>query len=816
MAESCPVIGVQALGSEITVQACTPRAVRVRFFGPPVVAEAAYVERTDWPDVAAVPPPPALSGSGQVISTGRLVVQVDDSGAYPQLSVYDEAGRRLFGTPAAGALAREQVTDAATGQARGRVTVQLQRSRSSYDDDVHFYGLGQGGGMQLDRLGTSRLFWNSQVGHGSGVDFGVPLLVASGPIGAYGLFFDTTAMARLDTARGSGGLTLRYEAEASSFDLYILAGPTPADVLEAYAELTGFPSMPPRWALGFLQSTRFFKQTAEIIELAETMRAKQLPCDALIFLSTYGGAMGWNAGVGHVSFHETLWPDPAGTLGRLQDDLGFKVVTHEYPVLHPDAPQYAEAEQRGFLLDVAYPAPAALPTPTDQREAIHQAQRYHENQRFIDFTNPEARVWWWEQHRHLVELGVAGWWLDGGEGPSGPAPLHRGDSTLLHNAFDLYRFRAFAEGEVRDRPDGRPWMLCRSGAAGMQRFGAGSWTGDINTTFTTFAAQPLLGLGLAMSGVPYWGTDIGGFYPSALNGELYARWFQFGTFSPIFRAHGWEVERHLPWAHGPEVEAICKRYLELRMRLLPYIYTLAWAAHTRGQPIMRPLAFQYPADPNVWELGSQYLFGPDLLVAPVTQAGASHWSVYLPEGSWYDYWTSEQHQGGRAVSVAVPLDTVPLFARGGSIIPLGPAMQHTGERPLDNLTLLVYPGAPGQSGSLTLYEDDGVSQAHQSGEHALTAVTSAFDDGATSVEVGATDGVYAGQPASRDLTVRIWQAAQPISVTIQRAGAAVVAVPVAATANGTEPFWRWDEGRWVSVTIPGADVWDTIRVEVRR
>jgi alpha-glucosidase len=814
MADPCPVIGMPALGSTVEVRACTPRAVRIRYFGAPVVAEAAYVERTEWPAVSQVAPPRRLAETGQIISTGHLMVQVDDIGPLPLLAVYDAVGRRLLGTPAVGSLVREEAEDAATGQRRGRVVVQLQRSRTSYDDDVHFYGLGQGGGMQLDRLGTSRLFWNSQVGHASGVDFGVPLLVASGPAGAYGLFFDTTAMARLDTARGSGGLTLRYEAESPSVDVYILAGPTPADVLEAYAELTGFPSMPPRWALGFLQSTRFFKQTDDILDLARTMRAKELPCDALIFLSTYGTSMGWNAGVGHVGFHETLWSDPAATLGVLQDDLGFRTVTHEYPVLHPDAPQCAEAEERGFLLGVAYPAPESLPTPTDQREATHLAQRYHENQRFIDFTNPAARVWWWEQHRHLVELGIAGWWLDGGEGPSGPAPLHRGDSTLMHNAFDLYRFRAFAEGEWRDRPDGRPWMLCRSGAAGMQRFGAGSWTGDINTTFTTFATQPLLGLGLAMSGVPYWGTDIGGFYPNALNGELYARWFQFGTFSPIFRAHGWEVERHLPWAHGPEVEAICKKYLELRMRLLPYIYTLAWQAHTRGQPIMRPLAFHYPADPNVWELGSQYLFGPDLLVAPVTQAGATHWSVYLPAGDWYDFWTGERHAGGRAISVAVPLDTLPLFVRGGSIVPLGPSMQRTDERPLDNLTILVYPGAPGASGTCAIYEDDGATQAHQRGESALTTVTSTFGDGAARVEVGATTGTYAGQPTRRDLTVRLWRESRPGSVAVRRSAVEARTVSEGDGAGSSDASWTWEAPSWVTVRVPLADVRSSLTVEV--
>jgi alpha-glucosidase (family GH31 glycosyl hydrolase) len=535
------------------------------------------------------------------------------------------------------------------------------------------------------------------------------------------------------------------------------------------------------------------------------MREKHLPCDAMIFLSTYGNAQGWNQGVGHLGFHKALLPDPADTLGRLQNELRLRVITHEYPVIHPDAPGYAEAEQRGFLLDIAYPAPPPTPATAsgDGRDAAHARQLYAENQRFLDFTNPEARTWWWGQHRHLVELGVAGWWLDGGEGPSGPAPLHRGTPLLLHNAFDLYRFRAFADGEAEDRPDGRTWMLCRSGAAGMQRLGAGTWSGDINTTFTTFEAQILLGLGLAMSGVPYFGTDIGGFYPNALNGELYARWFQFGAFAPIFRAHGWVWREHLPWAHGPEVEAICRRYGELRMRLLPYLYTVAWQAHTRGLPLMRPLAMEYPDDPNVWELGRQYLFGPDLLVAPVTRAGATHWPVYLPAGLWYDFWTGERYEGGQAISVETPLDTMPLFARGGAIIPMGPVMQRTDERPLDDLTLLVYPGNSTQSGACILYEDDGATRDHQRGQFALTEIRSSFADGSAVVEIGEASGEYAGQPAVRDLTVCLWAERAPSEVSVRRGGR-----PDDAAS------WQFENPCWIRVSVPRVDRLDNVFVQV--
>lgn len=811
MAESCPVIRVETLGSEIEVRAVTPGAVRVRFFGPPVVEEASYVQREAWPDVPSVGS--ALpAGAVRRISTGRLIVEVDESdpGAV-HLAVRDASGRLLFGTHPLGGIVRQTVLDAATGASRGKVSLLFQRSRAGYDDDVHFYGLGQGGGTQLDRLGTSRLFWNTQIGHGPGSDFGIPFFVAVTPGGSYGLFFDTTAMARLDTATSRGGLTFRYEADASTLDLFILGGPTPADVLEAYAQLTGFPAMPAKWSLGFLQSSRFFEKNSDMLDVARTMREKQLPCDAIIFLSTYGHSKAWNKGVGHLEFHEELWPDPAATMRALQDEYQLKVVTHEYPVLHPDAPQYAEAERRGFLLDIAYARPATL--PGEEKDGARASQRYQEDQRYIDFTNPEARAWWWEQHRQLIELGVAGWWLDGGEGPTGPAPMHRGDAVLLHNTFDLYRFKSFFDGEERDRPGGRPWMLCRSGAAGMQRLGAASWSGDINTTFTTFEAQVLLGIGLAMSGVPYWGTDIGGFYPNSLDGELYTRWFQFGAFCPLFRAHGWELERHFPWAHGPEVEGIVRRYMEWRMRLLPFLYSLAWEAHTRGLPLMRPLALHYPTDPNVWELGYQYLLGADLLVAPVTRAGGAAWPVYLPAGDWFDFWTGERQVGGRAISVATPLDTVPVFVRGGAIIPLGPVMQRTDERPLDVLTLVVYPGGPG---ALSLYEDDGATQAYRGGQHALTEIRSSFDDGVVRVDVSAVTGEYDGQPAARDLTVRVWTAGRPWRVQVTRDGR-LVDVQAVATEPDAAPgaSWWYEEPTWAAVRLAQVSRLERVTVELR-
>ena len=297
-------------------------------------------------------------------------------------------------------------------------------------------------------------------------------------------------------------------------------------------------------------------------------------------------------------------------------------------MVHEESPLFAEADARGYLLAAGYERASATTT----------------GKASVTSTSPtQPHAWWWSAHRELARLGVAGWWLDGGEGPPAESALRGGTRNALHNIYDLLRHRAFAEGRRRDRPDQRVFLLCRSGAAGMQRFGASCWSGDINNDFATLEAQIPLGLNTAMSGIPYWGTDVGGFFhPIPETGELYARWFQLGAFSPIFRSHGWVWREHVPWAHGSEVEAIC-RMRSCAMGCSPT--PTPWPGRlTLGLPLMRPLVMNFPDDPRVWGLGHQFLWGDDLLVAPVTRAGATAWPVYLPAGGWYDFWTGARHE----------------------------------------------------------------------------------------------------------------------------------------------------------------------------
>ena len=647
--------------------------------------------------------------------------------------------------------------------------------------EQHFYGLGHGG-QQLDRLGSVRQLWNSHAAHGPGSDIGIPLLVSNR---GYAVFFDNPGDARITVGRSDAGLRIVYDAEGGAVDFYFVIGSDVRAVMNEVSELLGRAPLPPRWYFGYLQSTRHFDSTAELRQLPRDLRAKQIPCDGLIFLSTYGDALGWNRMVGHLDFQPELWNDPAALLAEFTEQH-FAVITHEYPVLHPDSPLFAEASAQGYLLAEGYPKPDASAHPN----AVYQA-----GQRYIDFSNPEARRWWWQKHQPLRDMGVAGWWLDGGEGPPSTSQLHLGRGEALHNVYDLLRDQAFAEGEETDRPNLRPVLLCRSGAAGMQRLGATCWSGDIDNTFATFAAQIPLGLNLALSGVPYWGTDVGGFFhPVAETGELFARWFQFGAFCPIFRSHGRVWREHLPWAHGGEVEAICRRYAELRYRLLPYTYALAWQAQTLGLPLMRPLCLNYPDDPRTWDLGDEYLWGDDLLVAPVTREGARSWTVYLPEGAWYDFWTQERYVGPGGVEVAAPLDRLPLFVREGAIVPLGPIQQFTDERPLDEVTLLIYPGPDSH---FELYDDDGRTNAYRQGVGAVTSLRCRRETGQTIVDVAEPVGNAAPIPANRTYTLQI-RADRPSRVSADGQGPLPELSETARTGAG----W-WTEGGFIWVRLAG-------------
>jgi alpha-glucosidase (family GH31 glycosyl hydrolase) len=750
----------------LAVAARSTSIVRLEI-GPPGARALSFLPEGGTEGTAPVAVPRAVAAP-TALETGAMV-----------LSLAADPARVEFASPAGGVHLRFPLAEV-------RLAPQ-PRVRFEFVGEQHFYGLGESA-PPFDRLGASRRLWTKHVSRGYGSDISIPLLLSHR---GYALFFDNSSAASVDVGRSDGGFWIEYACDKGPLIVYYLTGAGPRDVLGEAAALLGRAPMPPRWALGYMQSSRHFQGRDELRRLGETLREKRLPCDTLIFLSTYGEAKGWNSAVGRLECEPGLIPEPEVFFGDLRR-CHFHVMTHEYPVLHPESPLFPEAASHKYLVDAGY----AQAPPASRPPAFYQ-----EGQRYLDFSQPEVREWWWRAHRDLVRWGVEAWWLDGGEGPPSGSTLRGGSGAVLHNRYDVLRMQAFADGEAADRPGGRVYLLCRSGGPGMQRYGGACWSGDINNTFATFEAQVPAGLSIAMSGVPYWGTDIGGFFhPVPESPELFARWFQFGAFCPVFRAHGWVWRDHVPWAHGPEVEEICRRYLELRYRLMPYTYTLAWQAHRLGLPLMRPLVLNYPDDPRVWDLGGQYLWGDDLLVAPVTRAGATQWPVYLPAGTWFDFWTHERFEGGQGIGAHAPLDRLPLFVREGAIIPTGPAMQYHDERPLDDVTLLVYPGP---RSSFTLYEDDGATRAYEKGRYALTEFDCTRGAGSVTLRLAAPVGDAAVIPAGRTYTLQVHMPKPPRSVTLDRR--AEPARPSPGAADG----W-WHEAQFLFVRVPRTPVSVTI------
>lgn len=483
----------------------------------------------------------------------------------------------------------------------------------------------------------------------------------------------------------SGSMGVFRPSEAfSTRNVYLVVGDTPAEILRSYAELTGFPHLPPLWALGYQQSHRTLAGKDEVMEEARTFREKKLPCDTLIYLGTGFCPSGWNTGHGSFTFNADVFPDPKAMIAQLHDEH-FKVVLHVVP----------PGDFHGTIHDTG----AAAKAPGDA-------------------------VSYWQQHLPVEETGVDGWWPDEGDRLSVTARFQRN--------------QLYWEGPLSVHPEKRPFALHRNGYAGLQRYGW-LWSGDVDSTWATLAAQVRTGINVGLCGIPYWGTDTGGFVPTRqLTPELYLRWFQFSSFCPLFRSHGRAWKLRLPWGwdlgtpgplegaeslgpdwppeqelHNTQVEEICREYLNLRYRLLPYLYSSVAQTHTTGLPLMRPLWLAYHEDKQALICDDEYLFGDSFLVAPVLQAGAGERTVYLPAGHWWDYWTDKSAEGGGQSSRTIDLKTLPLYVKAGSVVPFGPVKQYATQLVDEPLTLRVYPGA---DGSFAYYEDDGESFGYKSGD----------------------------------------------------------------------------------------------------
>jgi len=607
--------------------------------------------------------------SPATVKCGRLIVRLSND---PALMMRVEAGD--------GRLVQQLGCDPVNG------------SIAFQTGDRPVFGLGQGG-PQFDRRGSMDRMLSGQGGyqlrtHGAKV----PIQFVIGTSGwamfvhhPWGAFDLTGKDGRVQPADPQAALPL---------DIFVIAAEEPLSVMRHYAEITGYPEMPPLWSLGYQQSHRTLGTPEEILREAKLFREKKMPCDAMIYLGTDFCPNGWNTHNGEFTWNEKAFPDPPRAIQELHAG-NFKVVLH------------IVVEGRRFHGTVNDPCTAA-PQPTG---------------RTPDNRWPDEREvsCYWPAHKPLLDLGLDGWWPDQGDGYDAPSRLARN--------------RMYFEGTQMYRPNERVFALHRNAYAGMQRYAAFLWSGDVQSTWETLKTHIPVAINTGLSGIPYWGADIGGFVPTQeYTGELFARWFQFAAFTPLFRSHGRDWRLHLPWGwtkgeigyqetpgyhpdpkdlDNPAIEPICKQYLELRYRMMPYLYSAIKESSESGMPVIRALWLHYPDDSAAVGRGDEYLYGRDLLVAPVVEKGATSRSLYLPGGSWYDFWTHERTEGGREIARKVNLETIPLYVRAGAILPMGPLKQYTGEQAEDALTLWVHPGA---NGAYSLYEDDGKTFAYRQSE----------------------------------------------------------------------------------------------------
>ncbi|MFP9100481.1 TIM-barrel domain-containing protein [Flavobacterium sp. RHBU_24] len=643
--------------------------------------------------------------------------------------------------------------------------------------DEQFFGLGEKSGP-LNRRGRSYKMWNSdQPCYGANEDplyKSIPFFMSSNH---YGIFFDNTYKTEFKFGSESNDY-YSFEAPEGEMVYYFMYGNDYKEIIKNYIGLTGKPIMPPKWALGFAQCRGNYTREDQAREIAAEFRKRQIPCD-IIYQD-----IGWVDGLQDFDWKKGNYSNPRQMVADL-GSMGFKMIISQDPVIsQANKKQWDEANGKGyFTTDIRTGKTYDMPWPWGGNCGV------------VDFTKPEVADWWGAYQQKPLDDGVRGFWTDMGE----PAwsnedatdrlnmKHYLGMHSEIHNVYGFTWDKLVTEQFYKRNPNKRIFQMTRASYAGLQRYTFG-WSGDsgngnnVLDGWQQMANQIPVGLSAGMGLIPFWACDISGYcgeikdYPAMA--ELYVRWMQFGIFNPLTRAHHEGNTAVEPWLFGKGAEEITRSAIELKYRLFPYIYTYAREAHDTGLPLMRATVLEYPNDAEAYKLNGQFMFGKELLVAPVVEKGAITKEVYLPEGEWINFNDGKTvYRGGKWLTVDAPLEVIPLFAKKGSIIPTMPVMQYIHEKENYPVSLEVYPANINQEATFALYEDDGESRGYEKDIYCKTNFSCLTVKGGLRFIINAPEDKGYMPEGQRNYVIKIHAAARPKGVVINGAKAKKIKLP---------------------------------------
>jgi alpha-D-xyloside xylohydrolase len=702
----------------IRLQVCTPAIIHLVYSPIPALPATSNpsITKTDWPETAWT-----LQTTDDTIAlqTSALKVAVDRKTG--GITYTDTSGHILLHDDSK-TMTPVTVNGEKTYRAEDYMTL------GGYGSTEALYGLGQhqagvwnyrGESVELSQDNTS---------------IAVPLMVSSA---GYGIFWNNTSRSRF-TNRFVHALYVSSEV-ADTIDYYFFYGPELDKIVAAYRELTGAAPMFGKWAYGFWQCKNRYKSQAELLGVAQKYRELNIPIDNIV-----QDWFWWNRKGEHV-FNQN-YPDPKGMINQLHRE-NFHLMISVWPFFEPGSTAYETMDKNGWFID----------------KTVIAKPPYHKAEMAVyDPSNPQARKYYWQlMDDALFKIGVDAWWLDTTEPETEGREeniqlghkLAIGSGDRYVNLFPLMTTTAVYQGQRAASDQKRVFILSRSAFAGSQRNAVTAWSGDINSDWITFQRQIPAGLNFELSGLPYWTTDIGGFVSGNPDDpayrELFVRWFEFGTFSPIFRVHGTRSnDQNELWSYGVDAQKILISYDRLRYRLMPYIYSMAWMVTSSSYTPMRALAMDFRSDPRALNIGDEFMFGPAVLVSPVTEPEANTRRMYLPNAIWYDFWTGQKRSGGTTIDAAAPLDRIPLYVRAGSIIPMGPELQYAAEEPADPIELRIYRGA---DGAFTLYEDENDGYNYEKGIHSTIPIQ--WNEATQTLNIGERKGRFPEMLESRTFRI---------------------------------------------------------------